>query len=106
MSGFSDDEVKQRMINTMGDNTVVIFADVKGARIYAKLRGCTAEEMGFMMGSIRASVNRQIDMTREQVLKTKGEGAHNAFIDGMKAGAKAQPVHEGIRLKELGDRNG
>lgn len=106
MSGFSDNELKQAIIDKMNDNTVAIFGSVDGARIYAKLRGCTAEEMGFMMGSIRASLNRQIEMVREQVLKTKGGGALNAFIEGMKAGQRVQPTHEGMRLKELGERDG
>lgn len=106
MSGFTDDELKKAIIDEMRDNTVVISADANGARIYAKLRGCTASEVGFMMGSIKASVNRQIEMARQQFLKLKGNEAHNAFIDGMKDGQKAQPDHEGIRIKELGERNG
>lgn len=105
MAGFTDNQLKQRIIDEMDDNTVVIFANVNGAKIYAKLRGCSSGEMGVMMGSIKASVNRQIRLFHEQILKSKGAESYNQFIDGLKQGEKSIPTHEGIRLRELGDPN-
>jgi len=104
MSELTD--LRQKVIDEMGNNTVVIFGDADGARIFAKLRGCTPEETGFIMGVVKASINRQIGLLKEQWLKLKGPEVHNEFIDGMKRGERVESKHDGIKITERGERNG
>ncbi len=106
MSGFDNDALKQAIIDKMADNTVAILANVHGARIYAKLRGCTARETGYMLGSIRASIDRQMQAVLEQFHDIKGEAAHDEVLEGIAEGLAVKPDHESMRIKELGDQNG
>ncbi len=99
MSGFINDDARQAIINEMEDNTVVIFADIRGAKIYAKLRGTSAHDIGVIFGAVKASINRQTKMVREQIMKLGGP--INDFIDGFKQGEETPPVHEGLRFKEF-----
>lgn len=96
----------QRILDEMDANTVVIFGDVDGAKIFAKLRGCTPEETGFIMGAIKASLNRQIGLLKEQWTKLKGPEVTNDFIDGFKRGEKVESSHDGIKIIEKGQRDG
>lgn len=50
----------QQVIDGLDENSFVIFADATGARLFAKIRGATANEVGFMLGAAQASLQRQI----------------------------------------------
>lgn len=106
MSGFTEEGLRKAIIDKMEDNTVAILANAKGARIYAKFRGCTAREVGFMLGAIRASLDRKTQAVLEQIHDIKGEAVHDEVLEGIAEGMAIVPDHEGIRINELGDRNG
>jgi dihydroxyacetone kinase len=92
-------EAHKTIIDALADNSFVVFADADGAAIYSKLRGVTAGEIGLLVGSLYASMDRQLIELRTHIQRTGGPVSLKKFDDAI-ADARSHAYDEENSLRE------
>ena len=89
------------VLNELNDNELVIFGHSNGARLYAKIRGANAEEVGFLFGAAQASLERQIREFRNHVRRDRGNEEVGKLDRGLHRGRQKEAYHEGLGIRDV-----
>lgn len=100
MSKFFN-KYSQAVLDELDENALAIFANADGARLFAKIRGASATEVGFMLGAAQASLTRQIMEFRKHIMNTRGGDGVSDYDRGLNAGREKTAYHEGLGIREF-----
>jgi hypothetical protein len=76
---MTPDPTYEKLLEGMEDNSLVQITNATGSRLVARLRGCSAQELGELFGLATKQLQTQIAGLRERVIERGGSAVDFDF---------------------------